>query len=165
MPQQHDDPCDKIVKRVADKLRLVAKRARELQQDFRDLVPRGLITNQDVEDYISRLNDARDASRIRRVRSVEAHEESFRQAQNPLRRAVNDFDNNDCGNKGYQLPEGSRELATSAPPGRTRPIPGSGATLIDNSLVALPVAGIILYYIVSEGSRVAFPPRNLVPVP
>jgi RHS repeat-associated protein len=163
-PQKQDDPCDKIVNRVAKVLRLAAKRARELQQDPLDLVTRGLITKQDVENYISRLNDARDASRIRRQGSVESHEESFRQAQNPLRSAVNNFDNNDCGDKGYKLPEGSRELATSAPPGRTRPIPSTGATLSDNTLRALPIVGIILFVIIDEGSRIVFPPRNLVPV-
>src|SRR5205085_9926452 len=36
---QQNDPCDNIVKRLAKVLRLAAKRARELQQDFLDLVP------------------------------------------------------------------------------------------------------------------------------
>ena len=134
------NPCDDIVERIAKVLRNVAKRARELQQDFLDLVPRNIITSRDLENYISNLNDARDPARIRKQGSVESHEESFRQAQNPLRRAINDFDNNDCGNKGYNLPNGARELANSKPPGRIRPIPNADPFFSDNTIKAITVS-------------------------
>lgn len=161
--------CDDIIAAAARALKLVARRAYELQQDFKDLVPRGLFTDRDVENYISRINSSTNVSSIRKGGSVESHETSFRQARTPLRRAVKRFDDNDCGGKGYELPEHARDLATSDPPGRTRPLNrqarGGGLAPPGEGVVLVIVLGVALYLIVSEASRVVFPPRNLVPVP
>lgn len=43
-------------------------------------------------------------------------------------------------------------------------VPFQGPPPLPKSASRLVVAGTILYWVITEGSRVAFPPRNLIPI-
>ncbi|RYE39100.1 MAG: hypothetical protein EOP21_11165 [Hyphomicrobiales bacterium] len=103
------------------------------------------------------------------------HERAISEQQKGLRDRLDDYDDNDCDDKGPPLPSGARNWAF-------RPVPSAGewsknnpvartveedSGLIDKVRKATGLTGVALalYLIVSEGSRVVFPPRNLVPVP
>ena len=109
------------------------------------------------------MNDARNPASIREQGSVESHEISFTQAQRNLRRRINNFNNSNCGDKGFKLPDGATELANSGIPTRIRPLENR-SLFSPRELQIITVAGIALYWIVSEGSRFVIPARNLVPV-
>lgn len=102
----------------------------------------------------------------------ENHDNEITRQQRAVRDRLNDFNSQNCGDK-VPLPADAWEWATKpAPsPGQWVPPAASPSMSSDPSFMkrmeeatGLTGAALILYLIVSEGSRL-FPPRNLVPVP
>lgn len=103
------------------------------------------------------------------------HDETIRAQQRGLRNRLNDFNRNNCGSK-VKIPDDSWNWATRPAP---KPEEWKGPTqreMIEpepaftdfeywERVTGLTGAALVVYLIVSEGSRILFPPRNLVPVP
>jgi hypothetical protein len=101
------------------------------------------------------------------------HDNTIKNQQRGLRNRLDDFNRNNCGSK-VPLPEGAWNWATRPAPqasewkGPQHKIQHDS----DNTdfwdtmakITGLTGAALVIYVIVSEGSRL-FPPRNLVPVP
>jgi hypothetical protein len=105
----------------------------------------------------------------------DTHDEAIKEQQKGLRDRLNDYNKNNCGDK-VPIPSDAWKWATRPAP---QPSEWTGpAEQTAKSVAADPdfmkkmaeitgLSGIALiaYLIVSEGSRILFPPRNLVPVP
>ncbi len=100
----------------------------------------------------------------------DTHDKAIKEQQKGLRDRLNDYNKNNCGDP---IPVESWEWATRPAPSPKEwknPVPvaepssrtGFWNTMRD--LTGLTGTALVLYVIVSEGSRL-FPPRNLVPVP
>ena len=88
---------------------------------------------------------------------------------------MNDFNKNNCGDR-VPIPGGAWEWATKPRPkpadwrgslnAMSAPLPHGDAGFMRkvSELTGLTGVALLIYVIVSEGSRL-FPPRNLVPVP
>jgi hypothetical protein len=77
------------------------------------------------------------------------------------------------GNRNRYDPNGKPLTPDQVHPNRT-PAPGTPPTPTQHQIVdpqtaakgaAVIGTGALIYWIVSEGSRIVFPPRNLIPVP
>lgn len=103
------------------------------------------------------------------------HDKAFREQQKGIRNRLDDFNRNNCGSR-VPLPQEAWKWATRPAPSEAewrvnnpvRVQPADEPSPIDwaywETLTGLTGAALVLYLIVSEGSRL-FPPRNLVPVP
>lgn len=103
------------------------------------------------------------------------HDTAIREQQTGLRNRLNDFNKNNCGDR-VPIPADAWSWATRPAPKAaewTRPataqsaaIPAASPGFMEkmSQLTGLTGAALLIYLIVSEGSRL-FPPRNLVPVP
>jgi hypothetical protein len=105
----------------------------------------------------------------------DTHDEAIRNQQRGLRDRLNQFNKNNCGNKA-PIPKDAWQWATrpapqpeewTGPAERSieEPSPGWRDWAYWEEATGLTGAALVIYLIVSEGSRVAFPVRNLVPVP
>lgn len=101
------------------------------------------------------------------------HDEAIRNQQRGLRNRLDDFNKNNCGSK-VPVPENAWQWATRPAPqpkewqgqqAKREAAGGGGLWKTLEKATGLTGAALLLYLIVSEGSRIAFPPRNLVPVP
>lgn len=103
------------------------------------------------------------------------HDKAIKDQQKGLRDRLNEFNKNNCGDK-VKIPEDAWEQATKPAPKpeewkNPAPVPSTPAP-VDNSgfmkkmadLTGLTGKALLIYVIVSEGSRF-FPLRNLAPVP
>ncbi len=105
----------------------------------------------------------------------DTHDRAIKQQQKGLRDRLNEFNKNNCGNK-VPIPLDAWEWATKPAP---KPVEWRGPVVAPRTeeptadsdfmrkmseLTGLTGVALLIYVIVSEGSRV-FPPRNLVPVP
>lgn len=102
------------------------------------------------------------------------HDEAIRNQQRGLRNRLDEFNRNNCGSK-VPVPQDAWQWATrpapqprewrGQPAKREAPKEEGGTWKYFERATGLTGAALLIYLIVSEGSRIAFPPRNLVPVP
>lgn len=107
--------------------------------------------------------------------SWSTHDEAIRNQQNGLRDRLDDFNRNHCGTR-VPLPADAWRWATRPAPAPAEWLGPQQRVVVDDPAVSpstwrrleqatgLTGAALVLYLIISEGSRL-FPPRNLVPVP
>lgn len=103
------------------------------------------------------------------------HDRVIREQQSGLRDRLNDYDTNHCGGGGgYPIPIDAWVWATRPAPTPQEWVgPEDAAPLeADTSLMdeistitGLTGTALVIYLLLSEGSRVLFPPRNLIPIP
>jgi hypothetical protein len=103
------------------------------------------------------------------------HDKAIREQQVGLKRRLDKFDKNNCGDK-VPIPSDALNWATRPAPQPsewTGPAPAPAAKSVAqdpdfmkkmSEITGLTGVALIVYLIISEGSRL-FPPRNLVPVP
>lgn len=102
------------------------------------------------------------------------HDTVIKEQQKGLRDRLNDYNKNNCGDK-IPIPSDAWEWATKPAPKAQQwtgpvhafeavPQESPGFMKKMSELTGLTGVGLLIYVIISEGSR-AFPPRNLVPVP
>ena len=106
----------------------------------------------------------------------ETHDKAIKEQQVGLKRRLDKFDKNNCGDK-VPIPSDALSWATRPAPkpsewtGPAGEQPAKSAAADPDlmkkmeEITGLSGAALIVYLILSEGSRVLFPPRNLVPVP
>jgi hypothetical protein len=103
------------------------------------------------------------------------HDKAIKEQQKALRDRLNDFNKNNCGTR-VSIPQDAWEWATKPAP---KPAEWKGPLVTQRTdapeadsefmkkmseLTGLTGVALVIYIIVSEGSRL-FPPRNLVPIP
>ncbi len=100
--------------------------------------------------------------------SWEGHQKQFMDKQKRLRDLLNQFNKNNCGNSGHKLPSDAWKWATTPAPSKPAPKYSNISFSIDwetfKQITGLTGAALIFYLIISEGSRIVFPIRNLIPV-
>ncbi len=106
--------------------------------------------------------------------SWQNHDAAIRNQQRGLRNRLDEFNRNNCGSK-VPIPQDAWQWATrpapqprewKGPQAAQRSASSSGGTWKRlEQITGLTGAALVVYLIISEGSRVAFPPRNFVPVP
>jgi hypothetical protein len=106
----------------------------------------------------------------------EEHDRVIRRQQQTLRDLLNEFNKNSCGDR-VPIPADAWEWATKPAPEPAQwkgpaqavptpaPAPDRGFMKKMSEVTGLTGVALLIYVVVSEGSRVLFPPRNLVPVP
>lgn len=102
----------------------------------------------------------------------ETHDKAIKEQQKGLRDRLNEFNKNNCGQK-IPISSEAWEWATKPAPKPSEWKPVQSTSTEGNSdfmkkmseVTGLTGVALIIYVIVSEGSRVLFPPRNAIPVP
>lgn len=103
------------------------------------------------------------------------HDEQIKTQQRGLRDRLNNFNKNNCGGK-VPIPADAWDWATKKPPAlaewkANNPVAPRTAESSALDWKALEKAtgftgvALVIYLIISEGSRILIPPRNLIPVP
>jgi hypothetical protein len=106
----------------------------------------------------------------------ESHDKTIKEQQKGLRDRLNDYNKNNCGDK-VPIPQDAWEWASKPAP---KPVEWKGPVTAQSTaapatdsdfmrkmseVTGLTGTALLIYVIISEGSRILFPPRNAVPIP
>ena len=158
-PMMPEDPCKRLAREIDEMI----------NRDKR------LSDNSGTHGLRHRFREQIEGANGPGTKEWESHDRVMREQQKGLRDRLDEFNKNNCGAR-EKIPEDAWHWATKPRPKpeewkgpqtvtRSAAVPAdSGFMKKMAALTGLTGTALLIYVIVSEGSRV-FPPRNLIPVP